>query len=239
VFPVGVDIEACARLARDNIASPKLRRLTESLNGRRLLIGADRLDYSKGLPKRFRAYEVLLERHVEHRSGVVFMQIAPRTRSGVHAYTDIRHELERAAGHINGKFAEFDWVPLRYLNRVVDRGTLMAMFRLARIGIVTPIRDGMNLVAKEYVAAQDPADPGVLVLSTMAGAAEELAAAILVNPHDIDAVADGIHRGLGMPLEERRNRHQAMLRALRRNDIDAWRTRFIDTLTLTVPQRMH
>jgi trehalose 6-phosphate synthase len=239
VFPVGVDVEACEKLARDNLASAKLERIRESLRGRQLMIGADRLDYSKGLPKRFRAYEQLLDNYDEHRSGVVFMQIAARTRSGVHAYTDIRHELERATGHINGKYAEMDWVPVRYMNRVVDRGTLMALFRLARVGIVTPIRDGMNLVAKEYVAAQDPADPGVLVLSTMAGAAEELTSAILVNPHDIDGVARGIHLGLGMSLEERRNRHQALLRAERRNDIDAWRTRFIETLVATTPPRRH
>jgi trehalose 6-phosphate synthase len=161
------------------------------------------------------------------------MQIAPRTRSGVRAYTDIRHELEQAAGHINGKYAEMDWVPLRYLNRVVDRGTLMAMFRLARIGLVTPLRDGMNLVAKEYVAAQDPEDPGVLVLSTMAGAAEELADAVLVNPHDVDAVAEGIHSGLRMPLNERRARHASMLRQLERNDIYAWRDRFLQGLRAT------
>jgi trehalose 6-phosphate synthase len=148
----------------------------------------------------------------------------------VRAYTDIRHELEQAAGSINGKYAEVDWVPLRYLNRVVDRGMLMAMFRLARIGLVTPVRDGMNLVAKEYVAAQDPTDPGVLVLSTMAGAADELADAVLVNPHDIDAVAAGIDRALRMPLEERRTRHAAMLEVLRRNDIVAWRERFVDAL---------
>jgi trehalose 6-phosphate synthase len=239
VFPIGVDVASCEKLASTNLASRKLHSIRTSLVGRQLLIGADRLDYSKGLPKRFRAYEMLLEHYEEHRSSVVFMQIAPRTRSGVRAYTDIRHELERAAGNINGKYAEMDWVPLRYLNRVVERGTLMAMFRLARIGLVTPIRDGMNLVAKEYVAAQDPADPGVLVLSTMAGAAEELADAILVNPHDIDAVAEGIHRGLSMSLEERRNRHRAMLKVLRRNDIAAWRSRFIDALAATSDSGLH
>jgi len=239
VFPIGVDVTSCEKLATANLASRKLRSIRASLVGRRLLIGADRLDYSKGLPKRFRAYEMLLEHYEQHRSSVVFMQIAPRTRSGVRTYTDIRHELERAAGNINGKYAEIDWVPLRYLNRVVDRGTLMAMFRLARIGLVTPVRDGMNLVAKEYVAAQDPADPGVLVLSTMAGAAEELADAILVNPHDIDAVAEGIHRGLSMPLEERRNRHRAMLNVLRQNDIAAWRSRFIDALAATSASGLH
>jgi trehalose 6-phosphate synthase len=158
------------------------------------------------------------------------MQIAAPTRSGVTAYTEIRRELERLAGHINGRFAEVDWVPLRYLNRAVERGALMAMFRLARVGLVTPLRDGMNLVAKEYVAAQDPADPGVLVLSTMAGAAEELRDAVLVNPHDVDAVAAGIRRALLMPLDERRARTAAMLEVLRRNDIAAWRERFIRAL---------
>jgi trehalose 6-phosphate synthase len=112
----------------------------------------------------------------------------------------------------------------------VDRRTLMAMFRLARVGLVTPMRDGMNLVAKEYVAAQDPQDPGVLVLSTMAGAADELVDAILVNPHDVDAVADGIHRGLEMGIEERRERHAAMMRVLTCNDIGAWRRRFVEAL---------
>lgn len=233
VFPIGINVASCAELAAANSRSHKLESISASLHSRALLIGVDRLDYSKGLPKRFQAYERLLERYDEHRANVVFMQIAPRTRSGVRAYTEIRHELEQAAGSINGRYAEIDWVPLRYLNRVVDRGTLMATFRLARIGLVTPLRDGMNLVAKEYVAAQDPADPGVLVLSTMAGAAAELVDAVLVNPHDIDAVAEGIHRGLKMPLEERRARHAAMLRVLRVNDINSWRDRFLDALAAT------
>jgi trehalose 6-phosphate synthase len=233
VFPIGIDVAACAELAAAHSASRRAESIRASLHTRQLIVGVDRLDYSKGLPKRFQAYERFLEHYDEHRGNVVFMQIAPRTRSGVRAYTEIRHELERAAGNINGKYAEIDWVPLRYLNRVVDRGTLMATFRLARIGLVTPLRDGMNLVAKEYVAAQDPADPGVLVLSTMAGAAEELGDAVLVNPHDIDAVADGIHRGLQMPLEERRTRHAAMLRVLRANDIYAWRDGFLDALAAT------
>jgi trehalose 6-phosphate synthase len=185
------------------------------------------------LAKRFRAFERLLDTQPKSRRNVVFMQIAPPTRVGVRAYAEIRHELEQAAGYINGKFAETDWVPLRYLNRSVERGTLMAMFRLARVGLVTPLRDGMNLVAKEYVAAQDPADPGVLVLSTMAGAAEELRDAVLVNPHDIDAVAEGLRRGLTMPIEERRARHAAMLGTLSSSDVGVWRTRFIAALART------
>ena len=230
VFPIGVDVDACAALAEANEKARQLERVTASLQDRKLLIAVDRLDYSKGLPKRFAAYQRLLDDHPETRRNVVFMQIAPPTRIGVRAYTEIRHELERSAGHINGQFAETDWVPLRYLNRALDRGTLMAMFRLAHIGLVTPIRDGMNLVAKEFVASQDPRDPGVLVLSTLAGAAQELDAAVLVNPYDIDAVAEGIRRGLTMPIEERRERHAAMIEILTRNSIGAWRKRFVSVL---------
>lgn len=230
VFPIGIDVEGCARLAATHEHSRQLERIALSLQGRKLLIGVDRLDYSKGIPKRFQAFQKLLDAYPETHRNVVFMQIAAPTRIGVPVYTEIRHELERSAGHINGRFAEADWMPLRYLNRAVERGTLMALFRLARIGLVTPIRDGMNLVAKEYVAAQDPADPGVLVLSTMAGAAAELEDSVLVNPHDIEAMAEGIYRGLRMPLEERRTRHAAMMRALSRNDIDVWRRRFVEAL---------
>ena len=233
VFPIGVDVGACAALAEANEHSRQLERVAASLHGRKLLIGVDRLDYSKGLPKRFAAYQRVLETYPTTRSNIVFMQVAPPTRIGVRAYEEIRHELERAAGHINGRFAETDWVPLRYLNRSIDRGTLMAMFRLACIGLVTPVRDGMNLVAKEFVAAQDPADPGVLVLSTLAGAAQELQGAILVNPYDIDAVAEGIRAGLMMSLEERRERHAAMIEILTRNSIEAWRKRFVAALTAT------
>ena len=153
-----------------------------------------------------------------------------RTRSGVRAYSEIRSSLEQAAGEINGRFADVDWVPIRYLNRAFKRETLLGFFREATIGLVTPIRDGMNLVAKEFVAAQPPDDPGVLVLSHMAGAAYELNDAVLVNPYDIDGVTDGLHQALSMSREERVERHQSMLAVLRRNDITAWRTRFIDAL---------
>jgi trehalose 6-phosphate synthase len=230
VFPIGVDAAACRALAEANASSRQLLRVAQSLDERKLIIGVDRLDYSKGLPMRFRAYQRLLEQYPDARRNVVFMQIAPPTRIGVRTYEEIRHELERMAGHINGQFAETDWVPIRYLNRAIDRGTLMAMFRFARIGLVTPIRDGMNLVAKEFVAAQDPHDPGVLVLSSMAGAAQELKDAIIVHPHDIDAVAEGIRCGLAMPLQERRARHAAMTEVLARNSIENWRERFIAAL---------
>jgi trehalose 6-phosphate synthase len=230
VFPIGIDVDACATRAASSESAGWIEGIRASLSGRRLMIGVDRLDYSKGLSRRFEAYEALLERHAEFRREIVFMQVAAPTRSAVPAYTEIRHDLERRAGHINGTYAEVDWVPLRYLNRAIDRGSLLAMFRLASVGLVTPFRDGMNLVAKEYVAAQDPNDPGALVLSTMAGAAEELRDAVLVNPVDVDAIVEGIRRGLTMSRDERRARHTAMLRVLRQNDIDAWRNRFVAAL---------
>ena len=218
-------------MATDAQHQKRIARARSSLGHRTLLLGADRLDYSKGLPERFGAYERLLETHEEHRGNVVFMQVAPPTRAGVRAYAEIREQLERAAGHINGRFGEMDWVPLRYLNKDVDRSMLMGLLRLARVGLVTPIRDGMNLVAKEYVAAQDPEQPGALVLSNMAGAAQELDAAVLVNPYDMDGVAEGIQQALQMSLDERRERHADMMKVLKRNDITAWHERFVEALT--------
>ena len=175
-----------------------------SLIERDMIIGVDRLDYSKGLPQRLDAFQTLLETYAENRGRVTFMQIAPPTRAAVKEYIEIRQELETKAGHINGRFAEFDWVPIRYLNKSFSRRSLLGFYRISRIGLVTPLRDGMNLVAKEYVAAQDPEDPGVLVLSRFAGAAAELSAALIVNPYDIESVAESLQRGLTMPLEERR-----------------------------------
>jgi len=230
VYPIGIDVDQCVQMAAAHSEDPPVERLRASLLERRLIVGVDRLDYSKGLPERFNAYERLLEHYPGNRKQVVLMQIAPPTRTGVRTYAEIREELERLGGHINGRFAEVDWVPLRYLNKGYDRAMLMAILRLARVGLVTPVRDGMNLVAKEYVAAQDPDDPGVLVLSTLAGAARELEAAVLVNPYDTDGVAAGIQTALEMPLAERRERFDDMLRVLQRNDINTWRTRFVSHL---------
>jgi trehalose 6-phosphate synthase len=230
-FPIGIDVEEAEDQALEALASAAVQRLAGDLGDRELVIGVDRLDYSKGLPERFHAFETLLERHPASHRQLVFLQIASPTRTGVRAYQDIRHELERSAGHINGRFAEPDWTPIRYINRGLSRKMLMGYFRVAQIGLVTPIRDGMNLVAKEYVAAQDPANPGVLVLSRLAGAAAELGeGALLVNPFDHVGVADTLLRASEMPLEERRERHADMIQVLRGNDIHAWRKRFIDAL---------
>jgi trehalose 6-phosphate synthase len=230
VFPIGIDVDDCASLAEQNLGHTKVQRLSRSVRDRKLIIGVDRLDYSKGLELRFRAFERLLSRYPSTRGNVSLLQIAPPTRAGVRTYDAIRERLEQASGNINGRFADIDWMPIRYLNQAYNREVLMSLYRLARVGLVTPIRDGMNLVAKEYIASQDPDDPGMLVLSTLAGAANELAAAVLVNPYDGSGVADGLQTAIEMPLAERKERHQEMLRVLKVNDIHAWCDRFISLL---------
>jgi trehalose 6-phosphate synthase len=202
-YPIGIDVDTFVRDATAAELSEDTRRLHASLAGRTLAIGVDRLDYSKGLPNKFSAFENLLERYPEHRSEVTMMQIAPVSRGEVAEYRALRRELEESAGAINGRYAEFDWVPLRYLNKPFPRPTLAAIYRAARLGLVTPLRDGMNLVAKEYVAAQDPEDPGVLVLSRFAGAADELSGALIVNPYDVEGMAEAFDLALRMPREER------------------------------------
>ena len=230
VYPIGVHVnevrgQACAQANQRNAI-----RLMGDLRHRQLILSVDRLDYSKGLKQRFHAFEQFLEDVPAARGGVTFLQIAPPSRTDIQTYREIRRELEAEAGRINGRFAEIDWMPLRYLNKSFPRSALMPLYALADIGLVTPLRDGMNLVAKEYVAAQDPEDPGVLVLSQFAGAAFELDAALLINPYDVVGVAMTLDRGLSMRLEERQERHGAMMAVMRRNSLDAWRDRFTTDL---------
>jgi len=182
--PIGIDAKSFAQEAERAAADKLVQRVGGSLSGRALAIGVDRMDYSKGLPHRFEAYARLLEKHPEHRRRVHFLQICPRSREEVDEYRRLRAELDRLTGRINGRFSEFDWTPLRYSTRAAPRATLAGLYRLGRIGVVTPLRDGMNLVAKEFVAAQSEEDPGVLVLSQFAGAAHELTEALVVNPFD-------------------------------------------------------
>jgi len=228
-FPISIDPEGFARTAAEatNEAS---RRLRESLDGQRLLLGVDRLDYTKGLPQRFLAYEHLLDRYPEYRGRVSFLQIAPHSRSDVAEYVAIRRRLEELSGHINGRFAELDWVPLRYVNRGLARNVLAGVLRIARVALVTPLRDGMNLVAKEFVAAQDPEDPGVLLLSRFAGAAHELDAALIVNPLDYETTGEILQRALAMSLEERRERWESMIEVIREQDVTRWWRNFVGRL---------
>jgi trehalose 6-phosphate synthase len=204
--------------------------LKQSLEGRKLIMSVDRLDYSKGLVERFRAFEHLLERSPEWRGNVTLVQIAPPTRADVSTYQQIRQDLEYEAGRINGRYSGLDYTPIRYLNQRYDRWKLMSLFRESQIGFVTPLHDGMNLVAKEYVAAQNPDDPGVLVLSMFAGAAAELSGSLIVNPHDSLGMCEALQRALAMPLDERKRRHEINMAALRKNDLGVWRDTFLSDL---------
>ena len=229
-FPIGIDPEAVFQMAHTPEADAHMARLQRRSMANMFVLGVDRLDYTKGLPGRMRAFRRLLELHPDLRKRVTLMQIAPPTREEVEAYTDIRQELEGLSGSINGEFGDFDWTPVRYIHRAIPRATLTALFRASQAGLVTPLRDGMNLVAKEYVASQDPENPGVLVLSKFAGAAEDLQEAIIVNPYDVDEMAEGLHRALTMPVEERRERYEALIVRVRTNNVTTWRETFLAAL---------
>ena len=229
-FPIGIDVDAFAAMAHTPAADDQVRLLHQRTLARNQIIGVDRLDYSKGLPGRLQAFRRLLELYPENLKSVTFMQIAPPTREDVQAYAEIRDELEALSGAINGQFADFDWTPLRYIHRAIPRTTLAALFRACQVGFISPLRDGMNLVAKEYVAAQDDDDPGVLVLSKFAGAAEELTEALIVNPYDIDEMAESLQKALTMPLDERQKRHRWLLRRVREHDARHWQDSFLGAL---------
>jgi trehalose 6-phosphate synthase len=229
-FPIGIDVQEFDRLARGKDACDAFATAREQYARRRLLIGVDRLDYSKGIPHRIRAFRALLMQFPENRDSATLIQIASPSRETVDAYTDIRQEIEGLCGAINGDFGNLDWMPVRYIHRTVARKRLPGLFRAARVGLVTPLRDGMNLVAKEFVVAQDPSDPGVLVLSRFAGAAEQLSEALLVNPYDIPATAQTIQRALHMPMAERQERHQQLLARITQHDVHWWSKSFLAAL---------
>ena len=229
-FPIGIDVDEFASLAATPESIATRETLAEQYAKRQLLVGVDRLDYSKGLPQRLRAFGRLLRDYPENRQSATLIQVATPTREGVDAYADIRAELEGLAGQINGEYGELDWMPVRYIHRTLARKRLPGLYRAGRVALVTPLRDGMNLVAKEFVAAQDPADPGVLVLSRFAGAAEQLREALLVNPYDTGATAEAVQRALRMPLAERVERHQALLARVREHDVHWWRRSFLQAL---------
>lgn len=235
VYPIGIEPKEIAKQAAGPLP-PKLAQLKAELKNVQNIFSVERLDYSKGLPERFLAYEALLEKYPQHHGKIRYTQIAPTSRGDVQAYQDIRHQLENEAGRINGKYGQLGWTPLYYLNQHFDRKLLMKIFRYSDVGLVTPLRDGMNLVAKEYVAAQDPANPGVLVLSQFAGAANELTSALIVNPYDRDEVATALDRALTMSLAERISRHAEMLDVIVKNDINHWQECFISDLKQIVPR---
>jgi trehalose 6-phosphate synthase len=230
VFPVGIETAVYGRLARNAGRSALAARLKESLEGCRLVIGVDRLDYSKGIPQRLKAFERLLEANPDWHGKVTLLQITPRSRSDIKEYAEIENEVSALTGRINGRFGDASWTPIRYVNRTYSRTALAALYRAADIAMVTPLRDGMNLAAKEFVAAQDPVDPGVLILSQFTGAAAKLGTALIVNPHEPEAMAEALKQALEMTVEERLERHAPMLSYLLKNDISRWAEDYLATL---------
>jgi len=230
VFPIGIDAEKFARYAAKSITHPDVSRLRRSLNGEKLAIGVDRLDYSKGLVNRISAFDRMWTAQPALTRSVSLLQIATPSRGSIEAYGNLQDEVARLVSDVNGRHGEVDWTPIRYLNKGFSQAVLAGLYRTAQVGVVTPLHDGMNLVAKEYVAAQNPVDPGVLVLSKFAGAANELDAALQVNPHDIDGMALTVAVALSMPLMERRMRYEAMMKKLHSQTIQRWFADFTEAL---------
>lgn len=231
--PIGVDAQDFVAMSRAEPAQLSYRQMRESANGRDMIVGVDRLDYSKGLEERFLGYERFLVEHPEERKQVFLLQIAPPSRGSVETYQKIRTILEGLSGRINGGYADVDWVPIRYVNQGYPRDVLAGIYRAARIGLVTPLRDGMNLVAKEYVAAQDPEDPGVLILSRFAGAAVQFTDAVLINPYSAEEISDAIELALRMEKPERIRRWRLLMDSVEKEDVVWWRQRFVDALMAT------
>jgi len=229
-FPVEIEARDFAAMAEIAWRANPSERLRRSLQSQKLILGVDRLDPTKGLPQRLAGYRRLLETRPDWRRRVMFLQIAAESRKEVSAYRELREEIDQEAGAINSEWGEADWTPLRLVARAGARSTIAGYMRDARVGLVTPLRDGMNLVAKEYIAAQDPQDPGVLVLSRFAGAARQLSAARLVNPHDPDELAEAIDEALRMTLAERQERWQACWRAIDGTTSIAWGRQFLASL---------
>jgi trehalose 6-phosphate synthase len=233
VFPIGIDAEKFALQAAKAVSHPDVSRLRRSLNGEKLAIGVDRLDYSKGLINRINAFDRMWTSQPMLARTTSLLQIATPSRGAIEAYGNLQNELAKLVSDVNGRHGEVDWTPIRYLNKGFSQTVLAGLYRTAQVGVVTPLHDGMNLVAKEYIAAQNPADPGVLVLSKFAGAANELDTALLVNPHDIDGMARTIATAFSMPLNERRLRWEAMMDNLRNHTIQQWFANFVDDLQRT------
>ncbi len=232
-FPIGIDVEGFASQAARAASHPDVSRLRKSLNGERLAIGVDRVDYSKGLVNRINAFDRLFEIQPEIKRTVSLLQIATPSRETIEAYGQLQADLSKLVTDVNGRHGEVDWTPIRYISKGFSQTILSGFYRTAQVGVVTPLHDGMNLVAKEYVAAQNPLEPGVLVLSKFAGAANELDTALIVNPHDIDSMARTIGMALSMPLPERRLRWEAMMDRMRSGTIQHWFGQFMEALEET------
>ncbi len=231
VYPMGVDAAQFGRVASDPQVLDEVRAIREQASGARIILGVDRLDYTKGIPRRLLAMERLLERDASQRGQVRLVQIAVPSRTSVPQYAEFRRRVDEEVGRINGTFGTVSWSPIQYIYRSISPRHLVALYRAADVMLVTPLRDGMNLVAKEFVASRND-DDGVLVLSEFAGAAAELGDAMLVNPYDIDQVAHSIKVALQMPKTERQARMRGLRKRVLTYTVHTWAERFIDDLAL-------
>jgi trehalose 6-phosphate synthase/phosphatase len=232
IFPMGIDAADFARQSATREVSAQTLELAAP--PQRLVVGIDRLDYSKGIARRLLAFEQLLIQHPEWRERVRLVQVAVPSRGNVNEYRRARREVEALVGRINGEFATPSWTPIQYLFRSVPPSMLMALYRAADVMLVTPLRDGMNLVAKEFPACRADED-GVLVLSEFAGAVDELTDAVVVNPYDVDGVAEAIHAALTMPGPERRTRMRRLRAQVLEHDVHRWVTDFLAALSAERP----
>lgn len=235
VFPFGIDVQEFSALSQSQEASDTYARIKLQYAQRRLLLGVERLDYSRGLPQRLKAFHQLLKKYPENLQRTTLLQIASPSHKAPDA-THLRQKLDALCDAINGDFGDLDWMPVRYIHRNVSRKRLPGLYRAAAVALVTPLCDGVSLMAKEFIIAQDPADPGVLVLSRFTGAAEQLEEAMLVNPYDTAGMADSLQQALQMPLIERQRRHRLLLARIRSQDVHWWRQAFLSALADCVQQ---
>ena len=238
IFPIGLDVDTFQSLAHSPIAHRAYDRMAAHSVFRSLIVGVDRLDYSKGLEERLLGFERFLQDEPDMGRDVLYLQIAPTSRGEVEAYQDLRIRIDALAGRINGAWADMDWTPIRYVHRNYRRDELAGVYRAARVCLVTPLRDGMNLVAKEYVAAQDPEDPGVLILSRFAGAARQMTDAVIVNPYSREEVSEALKLALTMGLDERIRRWKSLMEGIRESDVKVWRDSFVDALKAAQEPRL-
>jgi trehalose 6-phosphate synthase/phosphatase len=229
VYPIGVDVEEFERLAADSHVQEDVRAIRQETRGRKIILGIDRLDYTKGIARRLLAIERFFEREPHLRGEVRFIQLAVPTREKVDAYADFRRRVNELVGRINGQFGTIDALPIHFLHRSMSAEQVAALYAAADVMLVTPLRDGMNLVAKEYVASRIESS-GTLVLSEFAGAADELKEALHVNPYDIDSMVNALVRSITMPAAEQRSRMDALRCRVAAQDVHRWAESFLDDL---------
>lgn len=228
-FPISIDFDHYSSAPQSEEVQKEKADLLERVANRRIVMSIDRLDYTKGIPQRIRAYGRFLEKYPEHREKVTMIMVASPSRINVDAYKELKFEVEQLIGEVNGKYTRLGWVPIWYIHQNIPFEQLLALYSISDIALITPLRDGMNLIAKEYIAAKSD-HTGVLILSELAGAAKELGEALLVNPNNIEDIADSIHEALEMPREKQISSNKVMRERIRKYNVDKWASDFVSDL---------